>query len=102
MGAQGSRNIESGNEWATPWPVVRHAARCLGIEGFDLDPAATPGNAKAPAFFDRDADGTSQPWFGYVWLNPPLRRGCSGAGKPGSNGRGKVWQDNRHWLFKRP
>jgi hypothetical protein len=52
----------------------------LGIEGFDLDPAATAGNAKAAAFFDRDADGTSQPWFGYVWLNPPFSRSMKACG----------------------
>jgi phage N-6-adenine-methyltransferase len=42
--------------------------------GFDLDPAATPDNAKCPRFFTRAEDGLRQPWAGRVWLNPPYGR----------------------------
>lgn len=37
----------------------------------DLDVAAAEHNAKAPRFYDREADGLTQPWYGRVWCNPP-------------------------------
>jgi hypothetical protein len=77
MGAQGARNVESGNEWGTPWAVVKEAADFLGIPGFDLDPCATAENAKAPTFFTRSDNGLQKDWFGYVWLNSPFSRSLS-------------------------
>jgi phage N-6-adenine-methyltransferase len=74
MGAQGALHVESGNEWGTPWWVVQEAAQALGVLAFDLDPAATAGNAKAPRFFTRADNGLEQDWFGHVWLNPPFSR----------------------------
>lgn len=55
-------------EWYTP-PEIFEA---LGVE-FDLDPCAAPGGAHVPAerYFTHLDDGLSQPWEGFVWMNPP-------------------------------
>jgi site-specific DNA-methyltransferase (adenine-specific) len=59
-------------EWRTPQWLVDQLAGEFAPGGFDLDPAATPGNAKAPRYFTVDQDGLSQPWHARaVWLNPP-------------------------------
>lgn len=59
-------------EWPTPpWLVGQLAAE---FGPFDLDPAATAENAKAPVFYTADDDGLTQPWKGRVWLNPPYGR----------------------------
>lgn len=41
------------------------------FEGFTLDVAAAPHNAKCPVFYTREDDGLLQPWYGRVWCNPP-------------------------------
>jgi phage N-6-adenine-methyltransferase len=57
------------DEWPTPpWLVDQYAAE---FGPFDLDPATTPGSAKAPAYFTEEDNGLTQPWKGRVWLNPP-------------------------------
>jgi phage N-6-adenine-methyltransferase len=56
-------------EWSTPQWLVNELAKEFG--SFELDPAATAENAKAPAYFTVVDDGLSQPWRGRVWLNPP-------------------------------
>jgi phage N-6-adenine-methyltransferase len=61
------------DEQATPQEVVDLLAAEFGP--FDLDPAASIGNAKAPVYFTRDDDGLSEPWKGRIWLNPPYSRG---------------------------
>lgn len=43
--------------------------------GFTLDAAASPTNAKAPAFYTETENGLIQPWTGTVWCNPPYGRG---------------------------
>lgn len=96
MGAQGAKNVDSGNEWATPDAVVQEAAAFFGIQGFDLDPAANAANAKAPAFFDRDADGTVQDWHGYVWLNPPFSRSMKACANPAKCQRKTCRQRGAH------
>lgn len=74
MGAQAARFVDSGNEWATPWWVVSQAAGVLGIQGFDLDVAATAQNAKAPRFYTKADNGLRMKWYGNVWLNSPFSR----------------------------
>ena len=59
-------------EWPTPQWIVDQLAAEFGP--FDLDPAATEDNAKAPVFYTADDDGLSRPWKGRVWLNPPYGR----------------------------
>lgn len=57
------------DDWYTP-PYIFET---LGME-FDLDPAAPPGGVPwipAKRHYSEADDGLSQPWFGYVWLNPP-------------------------------
>ncbi len=60
------------DEWPTPQWLADQLAAEFGP--FDLDPAATAENAKAPLFFTREDDGLRQPWHGKVWLNPPYGR----------------------------
>lgn len=59
-------------EWQTPddlWQGL-HAEF-----NFDLDVAANAINAKVPHFYDRAANGLTQPWDGKrVWCNAPYRR----------------------------
>jgi len=60
------------DEWATP------AAFFAALDAefhFDLDPCATPRNAKCSDFFDKDTDGLSKSWGGRkVFCNPPYGR----------------------------
>jgi phage N-6-adenine-methyltransferase len=56
-------------EWPTPQWLVDQLAEEFGP--FDLDPASTTENAKAPAYFTIVDDGLSQPWHGRVFCNPP-------------------------------
>lgn len=44
-------------------------------EQFDLDPASPPlGISQVPtaAVWTKEDDGLTQPWHGFVWLNPPF------------------------------
>jgi site-specific DNA-methyltransferase (adenine-specific) len=62
------------DEWSAPAALVAQLADEFGA--FDLDPAATPDNAKAPRYFTRDDDGLAQPWHARrVFVNPPYGRG---------------------------
>lgn len=67
------------DEWPTPQWLVDTIASEFGP--FDLDPAATSDNAKAPACFTAEVDGLAQPWQGVVWLNPPYSQHAGGVGR---------------------
>ena len=56
------------DEWATPPGFAEK------YSPFDLDPAATVDNARAPKFFTKVECGLTQEWRGRVWLNPPYGR----------------------------
>ena len=60
------------DEWPTPPDVFSQLAREFGP--FDLDPCATPENAKCPRYFTRADNGLAQHWAGRVYLNPPYGR----------------------------
>lgn len=60
------------DDWATPWPLVNELAAEFGP--FDLDPAASTDNAKAPRFYTLEDDGLVQPWQGRVFCNPPFSK----------------------------
>jgi len=56
-------------EWCTPQALFD----VLNSEfHFDLDPCATPGNAKCSRFYTKDDDGLSKTWRGVVFMNPPF------------------------------
>ena len=59
-------------EWATPQKVFDKLAAEYGP--FDLDPCATPENAKCPVFYTCHDNGLMLPWFGRVFMNPPYGR----------------------------
>jgi phage N-6-adenine-methyltransferase len=58
-------------DWPTPQWLVDELAEEFAPGGFDLDPASTTENAKAPKFYTIVDDGLSQPWHGRVLCNPP-------------------------------
>lgn len=60
------------DEWATE-PTV-FAALQAEFGPFDLDPCATPQNAKCERYFTRADDGLIQDWSGRVFMNPPYGR----------------------------
>jgi len=60
------------NEWATP---AAFFAELDAEFHFDLDPCATPGNAKCADFYTIEDDGLTQNWGGRrVFCNPPYGR----------------------------
>lgn len=60
------------DNWPTPQAFFDSVSIELGP--FDLDPCASPDNAKAPRFFTKEDDGLSREWTGRVWMNPPYGR----------------------------
>lgn len=60
-------------EWPTPRDFYDDCVKEFGP--FDLDPCATPENAKAVNYYTRTDDGLSRVWWGRVWMNPPYGRG---------------------------
>lgn len=59
-------------DWATPDDFF---TRLNQIYSFDLDVAASEGNARCAQFFDQNSDGLAQSWAGHrVWCNPPYGR----------------------------
>lgn len=60
------------NEWATPRSLFEELDREFH---FDLDPCATPENAKCKRFYTIEDDGLTQNWGGCrVFCNPPYGR----------------------------
>lgn len=56
------------------WPTPRDFFDALDREfHFDLDPCATPDNAKCARYFTAADDGLAQRWTGTVFVNPPFR-----------------------------
>jgi phage N-6-adenine-methyltransferase len=68
-GSQAVLTSSRTDEWATPQWFFDELDAEFGP--FDLDPCATPENAKCPAFFTREQDGLAQRWWGRTFLNPP-------------------------------
>jgi len=69
-------------EWETPDELFNELDKEFN---FNLDPAATSGNAKTDHFYDIKSDGLTKPWFihrfleltpekGRVFCNPPYGR----------------------------
>lgn len=76
------------DEWATPQALFDE----LDAEfHFNLDPCATPENAKCKMYFTKEDDGLSENWGYTVFCNPPYGREvsawvkkCDDAAKHGS------------------
>ncbi|NLH78418.1 MAG: hypothetical protein GX465_15410, partial [Acidobacteria bacterium] len=66
-------------EHATPEWIIRKLRNDIGGD-FDLDPAATPGNAKAPLYYTEEDNGLVKHWdicnpsTTFVFCNPPYGR----------------------------
>jgi len=67
-------------EHGTPDWIIKKLLQHSSRTAFDLDPAATPENAKAPVYYTQDQDGLSLPWNirapekTLVFCNPPYGR----------------------------
>jgi phage N-6-adenine-methyltransferase len=54
------------------WPTPQDLFDTLDAEfHFDLDPCASPANAKCARYFTVTNDGLDQEWTGRVFMNPP-------------------------------
>lgn len=65
-------NNSKDDEWYTPSRFIESARSAMG--SIDLDPASNDfanNTVKASLYFDENADGLAQTWFGNIWLNPP-------------------------------
>jgi phage N-6-adenine-methyltransferase len=58
-------------EWTTPQDLYEALDQRFH---FELDPCATPQNAKCRRFFSKVNDGLKQKWTGRVFMNPPYGR----------------------------
>lgn len=55
----------------TPPELIRECLDVAGVDGLDLDVAATAENAVATDWIDAESDAMQSPWWGRVWCNPP-------------------------------
>lgn len=63
-------------EWATPDKFYNTLDQEFH---FELDPAATEANHKAPKFYTKETNGLTQPWAPLrTFCNPPYGRGITG------------------------
>jgi phage N-6-adenine-methyltransferase len=72
-GLMGTGDSYGSVEWGTPQDLFDVLNKVHGP--FDLDVAASEGNAKAPTYFTRENSGLTQDWFGKAWMNPPFGHG---------------------------
>ena len=69
MALQKAMVSSKSNEWATPKDFFDKLDEEFG---FELDPCATPQNAKCKFFYTAQDDGLSKDWSGKaVFMNPP-------------------------------
>ena len=70
--SKGAINFSSDNEYYTPKQIVK-----MFSEGFEYDPATTPGKAEdlgIPNYDTIETDGLKADWtrFKSIWCNPPF------------------------------
>ena len=76
------------NEWATPQKIYDELNKEFN---FNLDPCATPENAKCKRYFTQSDNGLSQSWDNSnVFCNPPYGRKLAEWVKKASECRGGV------------
>lgn len=78
----GPREI-TGDDYYTPIELIELVRKAMG-DAIDLDPAshaAANQRIEARDFYTKDQDGTTLPWHGRVWLNPPFSQWPSFAEK---------------------
>jgi phage N-6-adenine-methyltransferase len=63
--------LDTVDDRRTPDDLFEECCNLAGVHHFDLDPAATNESARGTYYYDLEADGLVQDWFGNVWLNPP-------------------------------
>src|SRR4051812_27792733 len=56
----------------TTTPTMYLVEKLVGVDGFDLDPAACDEAHWAQRYFTVADNGLDQPWFGWVFCNPPF------------------------------
>lgn len=67
------RHNSGNNEWYTPPWIIESARQVMG--SIDLDPASCEEANKIVQAKQFYTDGLNNPWYGWVWLNPPYARG---------------------------
>lgn len=68
-------------QYATPWDFIdwvkENVLEPRGLRNFGIDVCASVDNAKAPEWYDKDADGLICTWANTVnaaaWCNPPFK-----------------------------
>lgn len=68
--------MKSNDTRLTPPDLVAECAKLVGVDGFTLDVAASPGNqvnGEDGIYYslENEDDGLKEQWHGDVWCNPP-------------------------------